>query len=129
MLWHHEESDATKDRISHEIEAIDASIYNIVHLSVNKALLEDDEYKAWEIFDHARKWRIEEHLTFDADQYLVELGKLRDMGRAAGMVKVVHELDNTIEFMEENTHALQSVLSNFRRQRTYEGLRENYMNN
>jgi hypothetical protein len=57
------------------------------------------------------------------------LGKLRDMGRAAGMVKVVHELDNTIEFMEENTHALQSVLSNFRRQRTYEGLRENYMNN
>jgi hypothetical protein len=120
---------ATQDRIAYQIERIDYSIPKIFSGAVNLALHEEDDYKAWEVFDHARKWGLEEHQTFDADVFLNELEKLREMSRSAGMEKVVKELSESIDFMEQNFNDLQSVLDNFRRQKLFDSLRENWSAN
>lgn len=118
-----------QDRIAHEIQQIDGAIPRILNGAVNLALQEESDNRAWEVFDYARSWKTEDHKTFDADQYLSELSKLRDMSKTAGMGTVFKELSETMEFMEEHSEDLQAVLDGFRKMELFEGLRGNWSAN
>lgn len=116
-------------QIAHAIQQIDSSIPRIISGAVNLALQEESDNRAWEVFDYARMWNIEDHKTFDADQYLTEIEKLREMTKTAGMGVAYKELSQTVEFMEEHYDDLQHVLTGFRKIQTFEGLRGNWSAN
>lgn len=116
-------------RIAHELQSIDTAIPNILHGTVALALKEESDTRAWEMFDYARTWHLDEHQTFDADQYLAELETLASMSRKAGMAQVFKELSETKTFMEDHYDDLQSVLDGFRKIKMVEGLRSNWYSN
>lgn len=119
----------TQLKIAQELQEIDTAIPNILHGTVALALKEESDTRAWEMFDYARTWNLNEHLTYDAGQYLVELDTLASMSRKAGMAKISQELAETKDFMEENYADLQAVLDGFRKAKLIEGLRGNWYSN
>ena len=130
MKWEIEvtKNDAQR-KIAHELQQIDTAIPNILHGTVALALKEESDTRAWEMFDYARGWNMEDHQTYDADQYLAELETLASMSRKAGMGQIYKELAETHSYMEEHYDDLQSVLDGFRKIKMIEGLRSNWYSN
>lgn len=130
MKWEIEvtKNDAQR-KIAHELQQIDSAIPNILHGTVALALKEESDIRAWEMFDYARAWNLDDHRTYDADEYLMELETLASMSRKAGMSRIYKELSETKTFMEDHYYDLQAVLDGFRKIKMIEGLRENWYSN
>lgn len=118
-----------KNEILYHVHSLDESIPGIIMSSVQRSLHEDDEYRSWEIFEGARSWISEDHVTFDADKYLIEVGKLRDIAKTSRLNVVVQEIDECLRLFGTYPDLLVVVLKDLRRQHTYDGLRQNYMHN